>query len=220
MEIDNKYSNTMTKDETKTILKYLNKSKKYLEFGAGNSTVMASSISTIQHIYTVESSQDYIDNYLMIEPQIQNEMKSGKLAIHVIDIGDITKWGFPRSIDKIDLWPNYSLNPFTNQENNYDLVFVDGRFRVACALSSILNTSKDCIIMIHDFWNRPRYHILLKFLTTIEKIDTLGVFIKKRKINKRKAKKMLRKYQYIPTDHPFRFKIRRILNIFTSYIKE
>lgn len=44
MKINNKYSNTMTLDETKTILRYLQNSINYLEYGGGSSTVMASKI--------------------------------------------------------------------------------------------------------------------------------------------------------------------------------
>jgi len=68
--------------------------------------------------------------------------------------------------------------------------------------------------MIHDFWNRPRFHILLKFLTIIEETDSLGVFTKSKNINKNKAKRLLKKYQYIPTDHPIRFAIKRVIKSF------
>jgi len=114
MKINNKYSNTMTQDETKTVLRYLNNSTNYLEFGAGNSTVMASKISTIKKIFIVESSQSFIDEALLNKPDIQKAIKSGKLVIQNIDIGETTKWGFPKNVDKIELWPNYSLSPFAN----------------------------------------------------------------------------------------------------------
>jgi len=55
-------------------------------------------------------------------------------------------------------------------------VLVDGRFRIACALQAALRVRNDCKILIHDFWNRPRYHILLDYLTLSERVDSLGVF--------------------------------------------
>ena len=98
----------MTLDETKTILRYLQNSINYLEYGGGSSTVMASKILSIKKIFTVESSQSFIKETLLNKPEIQKALKSLRLVIQNIDIGETTKWGFPKNVDKIELWPNYS----------------------------------------------------------------------------------------------------------------
>ncbi|WP_232473249.1 hypothetical protein [Brachyspira sp. SAP_772] len=59
--------------------------------------------------------------------------------------------------------------------NNIDTILVDGRFRVACVLNSIFYC-RNAVIIIHDFFNREYYNVLLNYLDIVEKADTLGVF--------------------------------------------
>ena len=77
-------------------------------------------------------------------------------------------------------------------------MLIDGRFRVACTLNCILNTPPNCRIIIHDFWNRPNYHIVLPFLETKAKADTLGLFTKKERIDLNEVKSLATQYQYQP----------------------
>jgi len=46
-------------------------------------------------------------------------------------------------------------------DNQFDVILVDGRDRVRCALQSIPKLKKNGIMLIHDFWNREKYHVLL-----------------------------------------------------------
>ncbi|MCZ9877131.1 hypothetical protein OFP88_13935 [Brachyspira hyodysenteriae] len=75
---------------------------------------------------------------------------------------------------------------------------IDGRFRVACVLNTILNCNKNIKIIIHDFFNREEYHILLNYLDTIEKSNSLGVFKIKENINTDEINKLIEKYKYNP----------------------
>ena len=38
-----------------------------------------------------------------------------------------------------------------------DLVLVDGRFRVACALAGLARLAPGALVMVHDFWSRAAY---------------------------------------------------------------
>lgn len=77
-----------------------------------------------------------------------------------------------------------------------DTIFIDGRFRVACALSALLHC-QNSTIMIHDFFNRQQYHIVLEFLDMIEECETLGVFKPKKRLNKANLQTLLKQYAYI-----------------------
>ncbi len=189
----------MTKDELDMVHSYMDASHSYLEFGSGESTIYAANASMIKNIDSVESSEKYITENLKPNIAIANALASGKLRFHIVDIGETIDWGYPKNQSKKHLWPNYSLSVFSRQ-SNHDLVLVDGRFRVACALNSALNTSEDCSIIIHDFWSRPEYHILLKYLKVKNRVDTVCVFGKKRDCDFRKAQALIRKYQYLPSD--------------------
>ena len=77
---------------------------------------------------------------------------------------------------------------------------IDGRFRVACTLKTISECYKnrDLEILIHDFWDREEYHILLKYLHEVDRADTLGVFVIKTNFDLIAIMKDYDLYKYIP----------------------
>ena len=62
---------------------------------------------------------------------------------------------------------------------NLDLILIDGRFRVICALNAHKVIDKNCIVLIDDFLNRKAYHILLNYYDIIEKGERMIVLRKK-----------------------------------------
>lgn len=203
---------TMTADEQKLLHSHIDHAKNYLEFGSGESTIYAAEAKSLNAIDSVESSESFIDENLRPNAAIAEALAAGKLTFHIIDIGKTGSWGYPKDKSKKHLWPNYSLSVFS-QESTHDLVLVDGRFRVACALNSILNTPDACRIMIHDFWKRRQYHFLLKYLDLEDGADMLAVFKKKKEINRSKLQSIIRRYQYRPDDMTALFRLRlRIRN--------
>src|SRR5690606_18853321 len=162
------YKFRMTKNEQKVFNNHIKNSKYYLEFGSGGSTLRILQKSKAK-IYSVESSSDWID-YLCKYFIIRNAREK-RLFFHHVDIGQTKGWGYPVSKESIELVPNYSNSIFnTLDAGKIDTVLIDGRFRVACVLSVILNitSNKNTTILIHDFWNREKYHRVLKYLIRSE----------------------------------------------------
>jgi hypothetical protein len=85
---------------------------------------------------------------------------------------------------------NIYPNMWLTKSEEPDLVLIDGRFRVACALTVLLNSDKPYVI-IHDFNNRSQYHCILIFYDVIESVDTLVVLKKKEVYDKDLAKSLL-----------------------------
>jgi len=191
----------MTNSELNILHRHLDASVRYLEFGAGDSTLYAAGASSIIRIDSVDSSRAHIDKNLKSHPIISDAISKKKLAFHVIDIGETGGWGYPVNDDKKHLWPNYSLSVFS-RESRHDLVFIDGRFRIACALNAVINTPPSCKIIMHDFWNRPYYNVVLKYLNVTHQVDTMGIFSKKEKVDRAEIQKMILEYQYLPGDEP------------------
>lgn len=189
-----KFPICMTKKEKSLLLKYLKKSKNLLEFGAGGSTFLTTLYSDAKLI-SVESDANWI-KFISEWKILQNAIESGKLTFHHIDIGAIGDWGYPANESKKDSWSNYSTEIFNIIDKNIiDTVFIDGRFRVACTASTILNVKTETTILIHDFWTRPEYHVVLEFLETIAKVDNLGIFKIKENIDKNKLKNLFEEYK-------------------------
>lgn len=188
----------MTDKERNLFINSISNSKYYLEFGAGGSTFLVLK-TTNAKVFSVEGDNNWIDNmrrnYFIYEQELL-----GKLTFYYMDIGKIRYSSYPIDDSKRDYYPNYSSKIFEylniDTINKIDTILIDGRFRVACALNTILNVNKDANIIIHDFFNRDYYHILLKYLDCINKVDTLGVFKIKDNIDKNDIIKLLEEYKY------------------------
>lgn len=188
----------MSKNEKKIFDITIKKSKKYLEFGSGGSTIRALQKSNAK-IYSVDSSKDWIKfmrKYLFIR-----YFERKRLNFFHINIGPTKEWGVPVDDSLKHLYPQFSSKIFEilNTEN-LDTFLVDGRFRVACVLSTIIyiHTSGNYkkIIIIHDFWNREYYHIVMQYLRVINKVETLGVFSIKEDLNITEVKQNYEKYKF------------------------
>lgn len=206
----------MSQPEEDLLTRYLQSSTKYLEFGSGESTKLALHSSSIERVDSVESSQHFVEDYFEDDELIWRAIDSNRLNFHYVDIGPTKDWGIPIDKTKKYLWPNYSLSIF-RRKRDYDLVLIDGRFRVACALSSMLSIPSKCDYLIHDFPVLPELFVLLNFLEIKERAGTLVAFEKRRNIDSSKAHRLIMKYQYLPQDKDFfiriKSKIMRLLKI-------
>ncbi len=186
----------LSENEQNTLIKYLQQSNNYAEFGAGGSTFLILLNSTA-NIYSVESDINWI-NYLRSWKFITTKEKEEKIQFYHVDIGKIADWGMPIDDSKKDDYPNYSASIFNTLDPNIiDTVFIDGRFRVACTLATIKNCSKNTIIILHDYTVREHYHIIEEFLDIVEKTDTLVVFRIKENVDANRLNELYEDYKYI-----------------------
>ncbi len=187
----------MTNKEILFFREQVNNSSYYLEFGSGNSTSVAIRYSNIRHITIVESDFYFWQNLVYSDTLLHKSVLEGRLTPLLVNIGPIKMWGYPIDDSCRERWPEYAEAPFKGL-NSYDLILVDGRFRIACTLFACLYAIPTVRIMIHDFYNRPRYRIVLLFLIEIKRVDTFGLFIIKPNIDKNLAKKIIQLYKYAP----------------------
>lgn len=147
----------MSDAERELFRKYVGNSKNYFEFGSGGSSVFASSVcSTVE---SVESDKDWVQKVKQEAPNV---------LFHDVDIGPVGEWGWP--LDSTYDFSKYS-SAWDHRMTEPDLIFIDGRFRVACGLKVIFSNA---FILIHDF-DRQEYQILLDYYDVIERCQTLVV---------------------------------------------
>jgi len=169
----------MTKDERKFFRDYLYRSKHYLEFGMGESTRMAI-YSPVCTIDAVESDPTFI-------------IKHPKVNVHYANIGQTKGGGHPINNENRKSWHiYYNLEVF--DRNNWDLVLIDGRFRVACCLAVLLKQC-DPFIMFHD-WHRESYHQVLEFTNVIDSHGEFVVLKRQSNIDTRKINQVIYENKY------------------------
>ncbi|URW84088.1 hypothetical protein NBV64_07030 [Alcaligenes sp. DN25] len=168
----------MTSAEIEFFESCLDQAQHYYEFGSGGSTKLAASMGLLVH--GVESDRRWLE-------QLHAEVGEACKVNHV-DIGPTKEWGYPVDLRAADQFPNYSRSIHT-QDLPFDLILVDGRFRVACTLESIeyvleKGDPASARIFIHDFWNREFYKPVLEFLNAEKTVETAGLFKIKANINR------------------------------------
>ena len=146
------------------------------------------------NITSIESDNNWIA-HLKSWNLIQHNLHTKRLCFHHIDIGRIGDWGVPLELDKKESFPKYSLDIF-KQKDDFSMVFIDGRFRVACILASIMYCKPNIRIFVHDFNNRPQYHKVLAFLDFVDTCDTLAEFKIKDNIDRQALSAMYEEFKY------------------------
>lgn len=188
---------TLTSKECDFLKQWLLHGHYYLEYGCGLSTKLANDFSNIEKIVSVESDKEYWKNEIASCASIKRAIKENRIIPQFIDIGKTGKWGYPINEEKKYKWPTYSSIPYI-LDINYDLILVDGRFRIACVLEACLKTGSQTKIMIHDYYNRPYYSVIESFLEEIDRVDRMGLFSIKPDNNHRLMKILLDEYKYLP----------------------
>ena len=142
----------------------LKKATRYLEYGGGGSTIMAArqGIETV----CIESDQRFAR-------EIRKRIDSvpHRVSVHYADIGPTGRWGRPIPILAMPRfrrrYPHYVYAPDRFAGNGFfDLVLIDGRFRVACALYAIrraVQAEVSCLICFDDYLLREKYQVLAQY---------------------------------------------------------
>ncbi|MCV7431896.1 hypothetical protein [Mycolicibacterium bacteremicum] len=129
----------------------------YLEFGSGGSTYLAAQLGV--RFATVESDRKFLD---AVRAQIEgHDLLRPSQIFHHADIGPTGRWGRPLGrvdSERMQQFRRYSDAP-TGFDCVPDLVLIDGRFRVACALKA-MSRYPAATVIVDDFLGRPHYEIL------------------------------------------------------------
>ena len=171
--------------------KNLKKCNYYLEFGSGNSTILADQLN--KKFRSIETDKSFY-----------RFMKSKKIKdILYSDLG-------PTKYYSIPILPSFLLKKkiqkYADQIKNFflvfnklpDLILIDGRFRVFVALKIInfcLSRKElvNTIIIVDDFKFRKDYHVL-KNILKVNLVGRLGVIKlnKKTQVTKKKLSKFIK----------------------------
>jgi hypothetical protein len=128
-------------------------------------------------LYAMDSNEEWVQR-VAADPCIQKRIAEGTASVSRVDIGPLIPgdWGRPAGGDKVHhLRKYYSTSITAYKDQKIDLVLVDGRFRVACALQSAV-LFPNATILVHDFW-KPDHHNwyvkLVEVADVVERTDTL-----------------------------------------------
>ena len=151
--------------DKKMFYKYLDRARVYFEFGSGGSTFQASARSNVSKVYSVESDRKWHD-------KLKEVIKRDNVQYILNEMDTLpNNWGQPGPKSTPQQRINYSnqIRMLSKEErDNIDMIFIDGRFRVACCLKCFDVGSPNCIIAFDDFLDRQHYHVVLDYYDLME----------------------------------------------------
>ena len=152
----------------------LETSRCYLEYGCGGSTVHACVVAKIPVVISVETDKNWLER---VRSSVSQSASS--LLIEHCDIGRVADWGRPVSLDRIgDFW-RYMISPWaiaTRYGHAPDTILIDGRFRVAAFLYSLLSAPHGATILFDDYFDRPHYFVVEEFCKPGQRHGRMAVF--------------------------------------------
>ena len=162
-----------------------------VEFGCGGSTLLFLE-ATSAVIDSVDNNKDWVER-ISAEPRPAEALGNGRLKICLVDTGPVGRWGSPTDDATRPLWRRYPCAVWNGLwPPAVDLVFVDGRFRIACTLMALLQPEPPAIIAFHDFWTRlDRYADVLRFLDIRGRAGSLAILAPRQGNDRRELERML-----------------------------
>ena len=144
-----------------------------LEYGAGGSTLIAAAVPGAK-VTSVDSDPVWIarltDRFAVQPPEAE-------LRLHHADIGPVRDWGPPADRSGRARWPAYASGVWDLPGFSApDVVFIDGRFRLACFLTVLLRSDGPVTVLWDDYANRPAYHAAERFAAPVEVVGRMARF--------------------------------------------
>jgi hypothetical protein len=152
----------------------------YMEFGLGGSTLAAIRAGA-ETIISVDSDPAWVAA-VRRHAEIAPLVASGAASILHGDIGPVGAWGTPVDPTPSTKWPRYIATAWAEaaRRNIFpDLVYIDGRFRVACcyaiaAIAAGRISGPPPRVLMHDISEDRRHYLdVLTFFDIAEQVGSL-----------------------------------------------
>lgn len=150
---------------------FLTKDTIFFEFGSGCSSVIAKYYT--KKSFAVEGDKKWY------EIGLKNNLKENILFKDIKPKKGYGLWSSPGKDSNIKDWKRYFQA--YKAEYNADVIFIDGRFRVACAFDIFNKIKNDTIVLIHEYF-RKSYLIIEEYYDYIYHWGSLYLFKKKANI--------------------------------------
>ncbi len=165
-------------DSLPVFAELLRRSRFYLEYGSGGSTLLAA--RTSKRFVSVDTDKWFLRSVRRAIGPLSTDQR----LVHA-DIGLTGPWGKPlrgntRSRRKLRKWRAYAATPWRMiaDDDAPDLVLVDGRFRVATTLLCCqkLHRHPGARILVDDYAGRPDYGVIEQHADLVGMAGRMAVF--------------------------------------------
>ena len=153
----------------------LQRCRQYLEYGCGGSTVLACQQAGIRAVISVDSDLAWTTK--VRETTLNSQCR---VSVEYCDIGPVADWGRPIDQSGACNYWRYIADPWRRAAElgePIDLVLIDGRFRVATFLFSLVASPPGAAILFDDYFNRPQYSAVERFCKPVAQHGRMATFV-------------------------------------------
>jgi hypothetical protein len=130
-------------------------------------------------IISVDTSKLWVD-------KVRNSLSNteSNLDLHYCNVGEIGDWGTPINGERYQHFWRYTVHPWVSARKKSlqpDLVLIDGRFRVASFLYSVVASKEGTLIMFDDYFDRKKYSVVEEFCKIQEVHGRMAIFCVEKK---------------------------------------
>lgn len=175
----------------------LARSSVFLEYGAGGSSILAGRTG-VAKLYSVESDESFLS---AIADKLRQTRSSITFHPEYVDIGPTRKLGYPVDSKRESDWARYPCSVWEtlhDRGETPDLVLIDGRFRVACFLATLLNAKAGTLVLFDDYYRRERYWIIETVLAPRFRVGRMAEFKVSSNMETALIESLLEEYVRIP----------------------
>ena len=169
-------------ESTRWFEQKLRASTHYLEFGSGGSTYLAAKLN--KSFVCIDSDRFFL-RAVVQKITAHGAFDSAVQCYLPRQIGFTREWSQPvlwgsLGKNRLNQFKRYSDFPAESLQNNSypDLILIDGRFRVACALKAIsaLQKQSGWTLIVDDYVGRSEYEIITQFARLDFYVGRMAVF--------------------------------------------
>lgn len=152
----------------------------YFEWGSGSTTKIADKIA--KSVISVEGSLEW---YNIMK---KNKFRKSTELVYK-NIGPTKSFSTPLFSNMSDEYISH-----IKHTGKKDLILVDGRFRVACAISSYNRLSENGVLLFHDF-HRKNYKDVLKIYYIYKRVESLVLLKPQKNVQSDRLVKIFNRYK-------------------------
>ncbi len=188
-------NSTWSEIEKTAIQKRLTNTKILLEYGCGDLTELACEKTQIQKVVAVESNKALSDEVY------QSVIAKEKLHMVYANIGEVDATGRPINDLKFKNFHTYMVLPWALADKyllSPDTIFINGPFKVASFLYSLICAEEGTVILFNQFFSHPSYEIVRNYCALEKRHGEIAEFIVKKNYVMSDIAAQIAKYSVIP----------------------
>lgn len=150
------------------------RAKVFLQYSCATYTQEACAKTNIQKVIAVESNKSLSDSVF------QSIVQKEKLHMVYANLGEVDTLGRPVLVEKFKNFHTYMVLPWALADKymlSPDTIFINGPFKVACFLYSLICAEEGAVILFNDFFKNPAYEVVRNYCALEKRHGNMAEFV-------------------------------------------